>query len=260
MRVPRREDFHQTLRQRNALRLHGWLIGGFMMLFTWAVSHFQWMLWGDGSLALRYLVTLGAGYLVYLLVLHEWSRWVLLREDRGDADVDAADLLDVADIAMPRGHGGSGAGSAQSGGGGDFTGGGASGSFDGGGGSDILGDVASSALEVAGGADEGAIVVVPVVAIFVVAVGVVLGAGTLVWLYFGSEVLLAVAVELAFSVATARALMGAERAGWFTAAVRLTWKPLLGALLCAVALGWALDHWLPQAQSLPHAVQMMRSR
>ena len=86
------------------------------------------------------------------------------------------------------------------------------------------------------------------------------GAGALAWLYFGSEVLLAVAVELAFSVASARALMGAERAGWLGAAWRLTGKPLLGALLCAVALGAALDHWLPQARSLPHAVQLLRGR
>ena len=40
-----------------------------------------------------------------------------------------------------------------------------------------------------------------------------------------------------YALASARALMGAERAGWLGAAWRLTGKPLLGALLCAVALG-----------------------
>ena len=231
MRVPCREDFQHCLQRRNSLTLHGWVIGLFMMSFMWAMSRFQWMFLGDGSLALRYLVTLGSGYLVYLLVLHEWTKWILLKEEHEGTDIDAGDALDIADAVTPRSIDGSG-----------------------------LGDVASGALEGLGAADEGAIVVVPVVAIFVAVVALVMGAGALMWLYFGSEVLLAVAVELAFSVATARALMGAERAGWITAAVRLTWKPLLGALVCAVALGWVIDHYIPEAQSLPHAVKLWRGQ
>ena len=184
MRVPCREDFQQSLQRRNSLTLHGWVIGLFMMSFMWAMSRFQWMFLGDGSLALRYLVTLGSGYLVYLLVLHEWTKWILLKEEHEGTDIDVGDALDIADAVTPR--------------------------IDGSG----LGDVASGALDGLGAADEGAIVVVPVVAIFVAVVALVMGAGALMWLYFGSEVLLAVAVELAFSVATARALMGAERAGW----------------------------------------------
>lgn len=229
MRTPCREDFQQSLQRRNSLTLHGWVIGLFMMSFMWAMSRFQWMFLGDGSLALRYLVTLGSGYLVYLLVLHEWTKWILLKEEHEGTDIDAGDALDIADAVTPRSIDGSG-----------------------------LGDVASGALEGLGAADEGAIVVVPVVAIFVAVVALVMGAGALMWLYFGSEVLLAVAVELAFSVATARALMGAERAGWITAAVRLTWKPLLGALLCAVLLGATIDHFLPQVDSLPEAVRALQ--
>ena len=49
-----------------------------------------------------------------------------------------------------------------------------------------------------------------------------------------------------------------EREGWLTAAVRLTWKPLLGALLCAVLLGATIDHFLPQVDSLPEAVRMLQ--
>jgi len=41
------------------------------------------------------------------------------------------------------------------------------------------------------------------------------------------------------------------------AAVRLTWKPLLGAVVCAVALGAALDHFMPQVNSLPEAVRTL---
>ena len=68
----------------------------------------------------------------------------------------------------------------------------------------------------------------------------------------------AVAVELAFSVAAVRVATRVEREGWLTAAVRLTWKPLLGALLCAVLLGATIDHFLPQVDSLPEAVRMLQ--
>lgn len=116
----------------------------------------------------------------------------------------------------------------------------------------------SAVAEAAGSAEEGAVVVVPVVAIFLLGAAVMLGAGALAWAYFGSEAL--VAVELAFSVAAARAVMGAERAGWLAAAVRLTCKPLLGALLCAVFVGAGLDHFPPEARSLPHAIALLRAR
>jgi hypothetical protein len=120
--------------------------------------------------------------------------------------------------------------------------------------------MASGAADAIGSADEGAVVVVPVVAIFLIGAALIAGAGSLALLFFGWDVLLTVAVELAFSVATARAAVGVEREGWLTAAVRLTWKPLLGALVCAVLLGAAIDHFLPDVHSLPEAVRALRMR
>ena len=100
--------------------------------------------------------------------------------------------------------------------------------------------------------------VVPVVAIFLIGAAIIFGAGSLAMLFFGWDVLLTVAVEIAFSVATARAAVGVEREGWLSAAVRLTWKPLLGALVCAVVLGATIDHFLPGVQSLPQAVRVIQ--
>lgn len=262
LRLPQR-TLADGLRRRHSLRLHGWCIGSFTLAVMWGVAHAQ-MLLGVQSLALRYLATLGMGYLAYLLVLRLWAAWLLRSRSEGDGGwLDGVDLL--PDIGAGAGRSGGAPAAPRSGGGGDFGGGGASGEWtalsdgaDAAGLADGLGDAASGALEAAGSADEGAVVVVPVMAIFLLGTAVLLGAGALAWLYFGSEVLLAVAVEVAFSVATARAMMGAERAGWLGAAWRLTWKPLLGALLCAVALGAMLDHFVPQARSLPHAVQLLR--
>ncbi|HVE52955.1 MAG TPA: hypothetical protein VNB23_06190 [Ramlibacter sp.] len=248
----------ERLRHRHALWLHGWCIGALVMLLMWGASHLQ-MAIGSDALALRYLVTIGVGYLAFLLLLRWWARSLL--RDEAPLSADMADLVHVlptdvrpldAAASPPQGM--------VSGGGGDFGGGGAQASFaDAAEGGSALSEVASGTLEAAGSLDEGAIVVVPVAAVFLVAVLVFAGAGSLLLLYFGSEVLLAVALELAFGYASARTAVRVAREGWLSAAVRLTWKPLLGTLVVAVLLGAALDHWVPHARSLPHAVQLLRA-
>lgn len=250
----------RELRQRHSLGLHGLCIGFFTLGLMWGVSHLQ-MVMGADSLALRYLVTLGAGYLGYLAVLHWWATTLIGRSTGVDALEGAADVADVllnnlhserSPVRMP---------TMESGQGGDFAGGGATADF--GDGSDAasgLTDVAGGALEAIGGADEGAVIVIPVLAIFLLGAAVFFSAGSLLLLFFGWEVLLAVAVELAFSYVSARAAVRLVREGWMSAAVRLTWKPLLGAIACAVALGATMDHFIPAANSLPQAIKLVRAQ
>jgi hypothetical protein len=253
----------RRLRSRHTLWLHGGLMGLITLLVMWGVST-ALRHGGVDSLAVRYALALGAGYLAYLLLLRIWAGMLVREEER-----DRLDGVQI-DVPMPGGgSGGQGDGGFHSGGGGDFGGGGVSGSFDGpadvsecvgDAGGDLLGDVASSALELACGADEGALVVIPVLAVFGTVLAVVLGGGWLLLLYFGSEAPLAVAVELAFAYTAARTVVRVEREGWLLAAIRLSWKPLLGALVCAVALGVLVDHFAPQADTLPQAVQQWRAR
>jgi hypothetical protein len=260
----------RTLQQRYSLRLHGLLIGSFTLALMWCTSHVQLLL-GVDTLALRYLVTLTVGYLGYLLLLRAWASRLVRRHDAG-SDGGSGDL---PDLSWPSGNSSGGGGQVPlpRTGGGDFGGGGASGDFGGGwtsglsdagsgssSDSSALGDLASGAADAIGSADEGAVVVVPVVAIFLIGAALIFGAGSLAMLFFGWDVLLTVAVELAFSVATARAAVGVEREGWLSAAVRLTWKPLLGALVCAVVLGATIDHFMPGVQSLPQAVRVLQGR
>jgi hypothetical protein len=253
-------DVKSRLRQRHWLGLHGLCIGSLVMAVMWGASQVQ-MRMGADSLALRYLVTLGIGYLVYLLVLRLWAA-ALVNRNGGHADFSG-------DIPSPGsssgGSGGSGEASGaghpmQSGGSGDFGGGGATADFSGAAdaGSPI-GDFAGGAFEAAAGADEGAVVLVPVVAIFLIGCALVFGAGSLLLLYFGWEALLAVAVELAFSYVSARTAVRVVRGGWLSAAVGLTWKPLLGALFCAVLLGATIDYFIPAAHSLPQAINIIRA-
>ena len=229
--------FERELHQRHSLRMHGIVLGSVTLLLMWGVA--AWIMHtGTQSLAVRYLITLGVGYVAYLGLLRWWAS--RLAQGRTDFNPDDLGLNMLPDGPAT---GGNHAHTA-------FT---DLGHADG----SALGDLAGGALEAAGSADEGAVIVVPVLALFFIAAAVLLGVGALVLAYFGSEVLLAVTLEIAFSLVSARAAVRLARAGWLGAAVRLTWKPLLGALLCAVALGWAIDHFLPQAHSLPQAVRLL---
>jgi hypothetical protein len=227
-------DTRHQLRKRHSLWLHGWCIGLMVVLAMWAASHLQ-MLLGVQSLALRYLVTLGVGYGAFLAVLRIWAGTLVGEDHVGDAP-EGADL--AADVAL------------------DVTDGVLSG------GPDVASgaaDVAGGAFEVVGGADEGAIVVVPVLVVFAIVAAILFGAGSILVLFFGADVLLAVAVELAFGYVSARTAVRVVREGWLSAAVRLTWKPLLATLVLAVGLGGLIDHFLPQAQSLPDALRSIRA-
>ncbi|MET3495425.1 hypothetical protein [Variovorax boronicumulans] len=231
----------RDLHRDYSLRTHGILIGTFTLLLMWGVSALQMHLFRVDSLAVRYAITLGMGYLGYLLVLRWWAkRLVEGRELNADFDLPGVDFgggKSSGSGVGPQGQVNAGDGGSSSS-------------------SSGLSDVAG-ALDIAGSADEGAVIVVPVVAIFLIGSAIVLGAGSLVLLYFSWDALLAVAIEVAFSYVSARAAVRVAREGWLMAAVRLTWKPLLGAIVCAVALGALLDHFMPQVNSLPEAVRVL---
>jgi hypothetical protein len=222
--------FERDLHRRHSLRTHGLLLGTGTLLLMWAVSALQ-MRAGNDSLALRYAVTLGVGYLGYLGLLRWWAQRLV--EGRTEIDPDIPDVLDLTSNHATHVEASD---------------------------ASAIGDLAGGALEAAASADEGAVIVVPVVAIFLVGIALVTGAGALALLYFGWDALLAVAVEIAFSYVSARAAVRVAREGWLTVAVKLTWKPLLGALLCAVLLGAVIDRFMPQVNSLPQAVRVLLHR
>lgn len=223
-----------NLRSRYTLWLHGWILGAstlaVMVLVAWLLRH--WI--GGGSLALRYAVSLTVGYGVYLLMLRWWAARLL--QDKTDDDIDPLDAADAAVDAlecMPDAPSDGDTADAASG-------------------------LAAKSLEAVTEADEAAVVLVPVMVIFAVGLILLSGMGAAAFLFFGTEALMAVAVELAFAYTAARTVMATENAGWLQAAVALTYKPMLGALLCAVALGGAIDYWMPGIQTLPQVLRWLK--
>lgn len=252
---------HRTereLRLRHALRLHVAIIAALTLACLWAVSHGLLMA-GVDTLALRYGAAVAVGYLVYLGLLRAWAASLARRESPLDGTGD----LPLPDAGGNPGGEGSGGGAIEapghaSGGGGDFGGGGATGQFDAPVGGDSAGSMIEGAGELLGGADEAIVVVIPLAVVVgvVMLIGGLLGTG--VFMLFGVEVLLSVTVEVVLaSVAGSVAYKGLNE-GWLSAAWSRTWRGALAALVCAVALGAALDLGVPQARSLPHAIELWR--
>jgi hypothetical protein len=244
------------LRTRRWLRWHCSLIGLFTLLAGWACSH-ALMHAGADALWLRYGTSFAVAYGVLMLLLYLWARWLLSR--------DEADWLQIDGGGSGGGSGSRSGGdlsSMKSGGGGDFGGAGSGGSFEApdlpGAITDGAGEAVGGALEMAGAADEGAIVLVPIALLIGIALAIGSVLGFAVFGLFGVEVLLAVAVEIAMASVGGAIAYKAGAEGWLTAAWRRTFWPAVAALACVVVLGAAIDHWLPQARSLPHALRLLR--
>ena len=214
-----REQLRQNLRERYWLRLHVAMIALLTLGALWLCSAML-MRAGVESLALRYGLACPVAYGVYLLLLRWWGG-ALARRD------SPLDGLDVSNLDLPSSPGGSSSGGLprdlpfRSGGGGDFAGGGAQGSWDTPGTSDGLGalsDGAGSMLD---------------------------GLGNLGDLDEGAVVVVPVAYK-------------GYAEDWLGSALRHTWRGGLAVLVLSVALGAVLDHWVPEARSLPHAARLIR--
>jgi hypothetical protein len=117
-------------------------------------------------------------------------------------------------------------------------------------------DAASGALDALGElgeADEA----VPVLVVIGVALSLAAALGFAVFGLFGVDVLLGVAVELAFASMGGALAWRAQREGWLMHALRRTTAPVLGLAASTALAGALLHHWLPQARTLPEALRLL---
>jgi hypothetical protein len=221
-----RTTTRRWLQTHRWMRLHIALIALLCLAALWGTSALLRAL-GMDALALRYAAGLAVGYAVYLLLLRLWAAY-LLERDSGDV----ADAMDVAEIGVDLAQG-----------------------------SDGVFDGAGTLVEAAAGADEAAVVLVPLAMAVAVAVALAAVLGFGVTALFGVEVLLSVTVEVALASAAAglawRHQADVGHSGWLACALAYTWRGALMLWLTGVLLGGAIDHWLPQADSLPQAVRLI---
>ena len=100
-------------------------------------------------------------------------------------------------------------------------------------------------------------VVVPLIVVVGVAVALATALGFVVFGLFGVDILLGVAVELAFASAGGALAWRAQREGWLSHAMRRTAGPVAGALLALAVAGALLQHWVPGAGTWPQALRML---
>ena len=238
------------LRKRRWLRVHVSLIGLVTFLSCWGISSALFHL-GVASLAMRHAGALLGAYGVYLLLLWAWSHYLLIREG----------TWDVPDAGVDIGHGG-GSPTIRSGGG-NFGGGGASsswsesasagsdGAFQG------VRSIASGAADALGDADDAAVIAIPIAVVVGIAALLATAMGFAVFGLFGIEVLMGVAVEIAFASAGGAIALKARRDGWMSHAIRRTAGPMAVVLAASVGASLAISALLPDAKTLPDAIRLI---
>ncbi|HEY6093843.1 MAG TPA: hypothetical protein VIU93_02710 [Gallionellaceae bacterium] len=211
------------------------------------------LLSGVDPMFVRYPLAVACAYLVFILLLWLWLR------------TSADDYLDPS-IDIPTPSGGSGGGSPDADGSCDFSGGG--GQFGGGGASDSfmaddtlpspsLPDVdipfGDSVGDAIGGADEGAIPLL--VALLVAAFSAALLFASLYIVYLAPALFAELLVDGVLSASLYRRMRGLQTRHWVESAVRRTAGPFIVTAITLSAIGYAFQHYAPQAHTLGDVMQ-----
>lgn len=200
---------------------------------------------GLSTMWLRYLVSIGAAYIVFLALLGVWLSW---KTNKHSANVDGLDL--APDIYFPNSNSSSTT-DIVSGKGGEFHGGGASGDFSSGDEGEIIGEAFGAAAQ----AEEAAVPLMVILAliiaffsIFIVTFSLISSAPILF-----SELL----VDGMLSVSLYRRLKGIDSRHWLESAIKKTFGPFTLATLTFVVLGWTVEHFMPNAHSLGDIIRIL---
>jgi hypothetical protein len=221
------------------------LSGGFAFL-----SSFLMLRFGLESMALRYPVSLGFGYLFFLFLLWVWLRNV------ADSFFD----IPVSSGSSPSGGSGESLPTFK-GEGGEFGGGGASGSFDDpiglvyeDGSGDLIKDVGDPLAGVAE-ADELAIPIIVIVG--AVAIASVSLYFILYVIYIAPLILAEVLVDGVLSYALFRRIKDLDSPHWIQSVFRKTFWPLLITAVLVAVVGYTLSSYAPGARSIGEAVKQI---
>jgi hypothetical protein len=237
------------LQERRWLRLHVLLLAALTTALCWGVSALLRRA-GVESLAWRPLAAVLLTWPLYLGLLWAWGHWLV--SERDDSLLDAVDGADALDGAARLAVDGSRAVARSLSRSPSPV---PEGTL-----SDAGSDAVSGALDslgALGDADEGAVVVVPLAVVVGVAVALATALGFAVFGLFGVDVLLGVAVEVAFASMGGALAWRARREGWLMHALRRTTAPMIGLALAVGVAGVLLAHWLPEARTLPEALRLL---
>lgn len=185
---------------------------------------------------LRYLVSFGVAYLMFLFLLWLWLR------------TRAEDYADFPDVSGSPSSGSGDSGTCYSGDGGDFGGGGASGAFDAPSESgSVISDTGSSVGDALGTVGEAEEFAIPLIVL------ILLGAmlfSSLFMIYSAPILFAELLVDGVLSASLYRRLRGLETRHWLETALRRTVLPFAVTAAIVSASGWGMALYAPQAHSI----------
>jgi len=191
---------------------------------------------GLDTMALRYVLSVGVAYVVFLLLLWLWLH------------TSAADYLDVPT------SGGTGEAAHQpaefTGGGGGFDGGGASANVDFGASTSEsgIGAFAEKPLEAIGQAEDAALPLAVLLLVLALVLGIALSSLFVIW---SAPLLFAeILVDALLAAGLYRRLRVLDQRHWMVAALRHSALPFLLTALVAAGAGWGMQQYAPAAVSL----------
>lgn len=201
---------------------------------------------GFDKMWLRYLLSIAAAYLMFLIFL-----WLWLRSS-------AHDYTDFSDLPVPSSSpfGNSSSSACFGDNGGNFAGGGASSSFDSPpAGFSGLGDTGGSVGDVLGGAADAEELAIPL--FLLIAIGAMLF--SVFFLVSSAPMLLAeLLVDGVLSASLYRRLRGLETRHWLETALRRTLRPFALTTVLVVASGWGMAIYAPEAHTIGDVIFHLR--
>lgn len=189
---------------------------------------------------LRYLVSFGVAYLMFLVFLWLWLR------------TRAEDYTDIPDVSGTTSSSSDSASACHSGKGGDFGGGGASGSFDSpADGISSIGDSGGSVGDTLGTVAEAEEFAIPLAVLILIGAMVF---SSLFLVYSAPMLFAELLVDGVLSASLYRRLRGLETRHWLETAFRRTAWPFILTAAIISASGWAMTLYAPGAHSIGDVV------
>ncbi|TLS65455.1 hypothetical protein FEF65_12910 [Mariprofundus erugo] len=208
------------------------------------VASYTFLHVGIVEMWLRYLLSFGVAYLMFLVLLWLWLR------------TRAEDYADIPEVSRTASSSSDSASACCSGKGGDFGGGSASGAFDShADGISLVGDSGGSVSDALGTVAEAEEFAIPLAILMLIGAMVF---SSLFIVYSAPMLFAELLVDGVLSASLYRRLRGLETRHWLETAIRRTACPFILTAAIASASGWAMTLYAPGVHSIGDVIFYLR--